>query len=45
QYKVEKGDSLNRIARENNIPLERLLKLNRMGQKEIIHPGQVILVQ
>lgn len=45
QYMVEKGDSLNRIARENNIPLERLLKLNRMGQKEIIHPGQVILVQ
>ncbi|MBU4370778.1 MAG: LysM peptidoglycan-binding domain-containing protein [Proteobacteria bacterium] len=45
QYMVEKGDSLNRIARENNIPLKRLLKLNRMGQKEIIHPGQVILVQ
>jgi LysM repeat protein len=45
QYRVKKGDSLNRIARENNIPLDRLLKLNRMGQKENIHPGQVILVQ
>jgi membrane-bound lytic murein transglycosylase D len=45
QYTVKKGDSLNRIARENNIPLDRLLKLNRMGQKENIHPGQVILVQ
>ncbi|MEK7244136.1 MAG: LysM peptidoglycan-binding domain-containing protein, partial [Thermodesulfobacteriota bacterium] len=45
QYTVKKGDSLNRIARENNIPLDRLLRLNRMGQKEIIHPGQVIRIQ
>jgi membrane-bound lytic murein transglycosylase D len=45
QYTVKKGDSLNQIARENNIPLDRLLKLNRLGQKENIHPGQVILVQ
>ena len=45
QYTVKKGDSLNRIARENNLPLDKLLKLNRMGQKENIHPGQVILVQ
>ena len=45
QYTVKKGDSLNRIARENNIPLSKLLKLNRMEQKENIHPGQVILVQ
>jgi membrane-bound lytic murein transglycosylase D len=45
QYTVKKGDSLNRIARENNIPLAKLLKLNRLGPKENIHPGQVILVQ
>jgi membrane-bound lytic murein transglycosylase D len=45
QYKAKKGDSLQRIAQENNITLDRLLKLNRMGQKEIIHPGQVILLQ
>ncbi len=45
QYKVKKGDSLLQIAQENNITLDRLLKLNRMGQKEIIHPGQVILLQ
>jgi len=45
QYTVKKGDSLNRIARENNIPLAKLLRLNRMGQKENIHPGQVIRVQ
>jgi membrane-bound lytic murein transglycosylase D len=45
QYTVKKGDSLNRIARENNIPLDRLRRLNRMGQKANIHPGQVIRVQ
>lgn len=45
QYTVKKGDSLNRIARENNVPLDRLLRLNRMGQKENIHPGQVIRIQ
>jgi len=45
QYTVKKGDNLNKIARENNIPLDKLLKLNRMGQKENIHPGQVILVR
>lgn len=45
QYTVKKGDNLNRIARENSIPLDTLRKLNRMGQKENIHPGQVIRVQ
>jgi membrane-bound lytic murein transglycosylase D len=45
RYTVKKGDSLNRIARENNIPLASLLKLNRMGQKANIRPGQVIRVQ
>jgi LysM repeat protein len=45
QYTVKKGDGLNRIARENNIPLDKLLRLNRMGKNENIHPGQVIRVQ
>jgi membrane-bound lytic murein transglycosylase D len=45
QYTVKKGNSLNQISRESNIPLDRLLKLNRMGQNENIHPGQVILIQ
>ena len=45
QYTVKKGDSLNRIARENDIPLDKLRRLNRMGQKENIRPGQVIRVQ
>jgi membrane-bound lytic murein transglycosylase D len=45
KYTVKKGDSLSRIARENNMSLEKLLTLNRMAQKDIIHPGQVILIQ
>jgi membrane-bound lytic murein transglycosylase D len=45
KYTIKKGDSLNRIARENNMSLEKLLTLNRMAQKDNIRPGQVILVQ
>jgi membrane-bound lytic murein transglycosylase D len=45
KYTVKQGDSLNRIARENNIPLEKLLTLNRLAQNDHIHPGQVILIQ
>jgi membrane-bound lytic murein transglycosylase D len=45
KYKVKQGDSLNRIARENNISLEKLLTLNRMAQNDPIRPGQVILIQ
>ena len=45
KYTIKKGDSLNRIARENNMSLEKLLSLNRMAQKDNIHPGQVILIQ
>ena len=45
KYTIKKGDSLNRIARENNMSLEKLLTLNRMAQKDNIHPGQVIIIQ
>jgi membrane-bound lytic murein transglycosylase D len=45
KYTVKQGDSLNRIARENNISIEKLLTLNRMAQNDPIHPGQVILIQ
>ena len=45
KYTVKKGDSLDRIARENNLSIEKLLTLNRMEQEDNIHPGQVIFVQ
>jgi len=45
KYTVKKGDSLNRIARENVMTLDKLRNLNRMVKKDNIHPGQVILIQ
>jgi LysM repeat protein len=45
KYTIKKGDSLNRIARENGMTLDKLLNLNRMVKKDNIHPGQVILIQ
>ena len=46
KYTVKKGDNLNKIARENNISLDKLLDLNNsLARKDSIQPGQVILVQ
>jgi membrane-bound lytic murein transglycosylase D len=45
KYMVKKGDSLNKIARENNMSLDKLLALNSLARKNSIHPGQVILIQ
>ena len=45
KYTVKKRDSLNRIARENGMTLDKLRNLNRMVKKDNIHPGQVILIQ
>jgi membrane-bound lytic murein transglycosylase D len=45
KYKIRKGDSLNRIARQNGMTLDKLLDLNSMSNKDNIRPGQVILVK
>jgi membrane-bound lytic murein transglycosylase D len=45
KYTVKKGDSLNRIARENGMTLDKLLNLNHMAKKDNIRQGQVILIQ
>ncbi len=45
KYTVKKGDNLNKIARENNISLDKLLDLNSLARKDSIHPGQTILIQ
>ena len=42
---MKKGDSLNKIARENNMSLDKLLDLNSLARKNSIHPGQIILIQ
>ena len=43
-YTVKKGDSLNKIARENNMTLDKLRQLNKLGN-DGINPGQVVKVK
>jgi membrane-bound lytic murein transglycosylase D len=45
KYTVKKGDSLNKIARENDVPLDQLRKMNNLAHKDNILPGQVILIK
>jgi LysM repeat protein len=43
-YKVEKGDTLSRIARKHNLRLSELLKANNMSMSSIIRPGQILSI-
>jgi len=45
KYTVKKGDTLNKIARENGMTIEKLRQLNSKIRKDTIQPGQVILVK
>ena len=45
KYTVRKGDSLNKIARKNNMSLDKLLDINRLARKANIYPGQVVMIQ
>lgn len=45
RYTVKKGDTLNKIARENGMALDKLRRLNNIKLKENIRPGQVILIR
>ena len=45
KYTVQKGDSLAKIARENNVSLDNLLDINKMMRTDVIRPGQVILIR
>jgi membrane-bound lytic murein transglycosylase D len=44
-YTVRQGDSLNKIAKKNNIGLARILELNKLDKTDNIRPGQVIVVK
>ncbi len=44
KYTVKKGDSLNRIAGENNTTPDKLRQLNNLSNDQIF-PGQVVLVK
>ncbi len=43
-YTVKKGDSLNKIARENNMTLDQLRQLNNLNNDNM-YPGQVVKVK
>ena len=42
-YKVEKGDSLYKIAKKYNVNVEDLMKYNNL-QSSLIYPGQVLII-
>lgn len=44
-YTIRKGDSLQKIARENNISLTKILELNKLEKADNIQPGQTIIVR
>lgn len=43
-YIVKSGDSLWKIAYRNDITINKLKKLNSMGKKSVIQPGQVLIL-
>jgi LysM repeat protein len=43
-YVVKSGDSLSRIARNNQVSLASLMELNGMNSQSIIRPGQTLLI-
>lgn len=44
-YKVKKGDSMYKIARDNGISLEELKKLNKLNNNSKLVPGQKLKVR
>jgi LysM repeat protein len=44
-YIVEKGDSLDKIAKKNGVSLDRILEINKLAREDNIRPGQVIIVK
>jgi membrane-bound lytic murein transglycosylase D len=41
-HRVRSGDTLSQIARRYGVTLQALLRINRLGSKSRIHPGQVL---
>lgn len=44
-YTVQKDDTLNKIAKENNVSVDDILKWNKISDKNLIYPGQEIKLQ
>lgn len=45
KYVVKKGDNLNKIAQQNGSNIDQLRQLNNLSNKDVIKPGQVIVVR
>ena len=43
-YEVKPGDTLTDIARENDLTIQELCRLNNLSFTDIIRPGQMLLV-
>jgi LysM repeat protein len=43
-YVVKSGDSLSRIARNNQVSLSSLMEVNGMNNRSIIRPGQTLIL-
>lgn len=43
-YKVERGDTLGRIAREHGVSLSELIKANNISNPNLIYTGQVLTI-
>jgi hypothetical protein len=43
-YTVKHGDSLTVIAERHNMSLWQLLQLNGLGNRSVIHPGQLLII-
>lgn len=44
-YLVQKGDTLYSISRKHGVPVEQILKLNRVSAKDPIRPGQKLTLE
>lgn len=45
KYRIKSGDNLFRISQKYNMPLDRLLHINKLTPKSKIHVGQYIFVE
>lgn len=43
-YKIKKGDSLYRIANENNIVVDMLAEINGLDLYDYLYPNQIIMI-
>jgi membrane-bound lytic murein transglycosylase D len=44
-YCVQSGDNLSRIAKQHNITLTKLLRINNLSKSCTIYPGQILFVE